>query len=101
MQTSSEGDWPGIYTPGEMDVSVNEVTNPRPRGAVTVEVEPVPDLPGSFRDVPGEAWYSGAVQFVSESGLMDGCGGGLFQPDRILTRVQTAQMLKNYLERKA
>ena len=41
------------------------------------------------------AWYHEAVDYVLESGLMDGFGNGLFGPDHPLTRAQFAQILYN------
>ena len=48
----------------------------------------------SFPDVPEDAWYAEAVNYVSDNGLMNGTGSG-FAPDRILTRAEMAVMLYN------
>lgn len=48
---------------------------------------------GSFRDVPPDAWYASAVEWVSAAGLMNGTGGGAFSPGGPVTRGQTAAIL--------
>ena len=39
-----------------------------------------------FADVPEGAWYTEAVQYVYERGLMNGTGGGRFSPDTPASR---------------
>ena len=48
-----------------------------------------------FTDVSGSAWYYNAVKFVYDYDLMDGVGGGKFNPDGTLTRAMIAQVLYN------
>ena len=60
-----------------------------PKGA------PSDNVFGYYTDVPEDAWYQDAVIFVSEAGLMDGTGAGLFAPDAELTRAMFAQILFN------
>ena len=48
-----------------------------------------------FTDVSGSAWYYDAVKFVYDYDLMDGVGGGKFNPDGTLTRAMIAQVLYN------
>ena len=48
---------------------------------------------GGFSDVPADAWYAGAVAYVSESGLMNGVGSGRFDPDGAFTRAQLSTVL--------
>lgn len=43
---------------------------------------------GLFSDVPDGAWFTGAVGAVTSLGLMDGTGGGRFDPDAGLTQEQ-------------
>lgn len=43
-----------------------------------------------FFDVPKDAWYYGDVLRAAELGLMEGVGGGLFEPDRAPTRAELA-----------
>ncbi len=46
-----------------------------------------------FEDVPTTAWYAGAVNYVSEKGLMSGTGNGKFSPDTPMTRAMLAAIL--------
>lgn len=41
-----------------------------------------------FTDVPNDAWYAEAVQFVSDNGLMNGTAADTFSPENSLTRAQ-------------
>lgn len=43
-----------------------------------------------FADVPADAWYAGAVTEAAVLGLMEGIGGGLFAPERTVTRAELA-----------
>lgn len=43
-----------------------------------------------FADVPTDAWYAGAVTEAAVLGLMEGIGGGLFAPERTVTRAELA-----------
>lgn len=47
----------------------------------------------TFSDVPADAWYAEAVQYVSQQGLMVGTGGTAFSPDVPLTRGMLATIL--------
>ena len=40
---------------------------------------------GTFSDVPANKWYSSEVGGAYELGLMNGVGGGLFNPDGSFT----------------
>ena len=75
-----------------------------PGRAVTVRAVFVPVQAGwrnPYSDVAPDAWCYEAVRFVTENGLMSGYGnggspaGGVFGPNRILTRAQFAQILHN------
>ena len=62
------------------------------------EVEP--DTPGTdittdFTDVPAEAWYSEAVDYATENGIMNGVGGNRFEPETELKREMLAVILWN------
>ena len=46
-----------------------------------------------FSDVAENAWYSDAVQYVYEKGLMNGMGGGQFGPDATTNRAMVITML--------
>lgn len=46
-----------------------------------------------FSDVRAEAWYAGAVQYVSENNLMDGTGAASFSPNANTDRATLATAL--------
>ncbi len=46
-----------------------------------------------YADVAEKAWYAQYVDYVTESGLMNGTGNGLFSPDDIFTRAQLSAVL--------
>ena len=50
---------------------------------------------GTFSDVDPQAWYQEAVEFVSQKGIMNGVGAGIFQPLATLDRSQAVQILYN------
>lgn len=76
----------------------------QPRGTVTIEVELVPlaaaPWTNPYTDVTEGRWYSEAVRFVTENGLMSGYDNQ-FAPGAFLTRAQLAQVLYNCAERPA
>ena len=47
---------------------------------------------GSFPDVPPDIWYTEAVDYCLEHGLMRGADG-LFRPEDTMTRAMLAQVL--------
>ena len=44
----------------------------------------------AFADVPTDAWYADEVTEAAVLGLMEGIGGGLFAPERTVTRAELA-----------
>lgn len=48
-----------------------------------------------FKDVPENAWYKEAIDYVVEKGYMKGVSEDEFKPDSPLTRAQLAQVLYN------
>lgn len=56
---------------------------------------------GRFSDVPAEAWYSGAVTWAAENGILSGYDGGVFGADDPVTREQLAAILWRYADRPA
>ena len=63
--------------------------------------QPDPSGESSFTDVTGDAWYTDAVSWAEENGIVSGYGGGLFGPDDSITREQLAVMLYRYAGRPA
>ena len=51
-----------------------------------------------FTDVPAGAWYTQAVAWAADKGIVNGVGGGRFDPDGNITREQMAVMLINYID---
>lgn len=50
----------------------------------------------SFRDVPENAWYAGAVAWAQKNGVAEGVGGGRFAPGEPVTREQLVTFLWRY-----
>lgn len=48
---------------------------------------------GSYVDVPADAWYAGAVDYVRENGLMSGTSATTFSPDGTMSRATLATVL--------
>ena len=80
-------------------VDDNEYTFIKPSGLVKVEAtftedtgdEPVSTLP--FTDIAAGAWYSDAVGYVYEHGIMNGTSATEFSPDETTTRGMIVTML--------
>lgn len=62
--------------------------------------EPAPKAPNTFVDVPDGAWYTDAVTWAAENGVVSGVGGSRFDPSGFVTREQTAEILYNYAHSK-
>jgi len=52
-----------------------------------------------YPDVPADAWYARAVEFVTDHDLMLGYEDGTFRPNDKLTRAEAAVILKRLIER--
>ena len=66
-----------------------------PKGDVSIEVSfvPIEDETADFSDVPADAWYAEAVQYVYENGLMTGTSDTTFSPDLTTSRSMIATIL--------
>ena len=66
-----------------------------PKGDVSIEVSfaPIEDETADFSDVPADAWYAEAVQYVYENGLMTGTSDTAFSPDLTTSRSMIATIL--------
>ena len=51
-----------------------------------------------YKDVPLNAWYKDEVYRARELGLMEGVGGGKFEPDRAPTRAELAAVAVRIVE---
>ncbi len=50
----------------------------------------------AFADVPEGQWYTRAIAWAAEQGIVSGVGKGLFEPDGKVTREQMATILYRY-----
>ncbi|MBO6010861.1 MAG: S-layer homology domain-containing protein, partial [Oscillospiraceae bacterium] len=55
--------------------------------------EPEGEFDATFSDVPANEYYSKAIAWAASNGIVNGVGGGLFQPTENVTREQLAAML--------
>lgn len=53
-----------------------------------------------FTDVTSGAWYSQAVQWAADKGIVSGAGNGRFMPESPVTREQLVQIIRNYAKYK-
>ena len=60
--------------------------------AVSVTIEPVTP---ALVDVPADAWYAPAVEYVTEKGIMDATEEGVFSPEGGVNRAMMAKFLWN------
>jgi len=61
-----------------------------------LEGEPAVNYKNTFNDVAENQWYTDAVIWASENGIVSGYGGGLFGPTDNITREQFAAILYRY-----
>lgn len=77
-----DGTAPGVFSPkgqltrAQLCVMLSRVLNVTWNG------------PSRFDDVAQDAWYAGAVNAMAELGLVNGMGGGRFEPNSPLTQEQ-------------
>ncbi|MBR3416435.1 MAG: S-layer homology domain-containing protein [Clostridia bacterium] len=57
------------------------------------EESPAPSAPSGFEDVKGGEWYTDAVAWAKETGVVKGLTETTFGPDEFITREQLATML--------
>ena len=50
--------------------------------------------------MPDGQWYTAAVAWAAENGIVGGVGGGKFEPDGNVTREQIATILFRYAQKK-
>ena len=63
-----------------------------------LEGEPAINSENSFSDVTNNKWYTDAVIWASENGIVGGYGSGLFGPTDNITREQFATILYRYAQ---
>jgi len=59
---------------------------------------PVPTAGSAFNDVQSGRWYSDAIAWAAENGIVQGFGDGRFAPSAYVTREQLAVILQNFAE---
>ena len=59
----------------------------------------VPVSAATFRDVPGNAWYYGYVNDLSNRGILNGYTDGTFRPNQNIKRAETFAMINRVLDR--
>ena len=55
--------------------------------------EPAVTGEGPFTDVPAGCWYTDAIVWAAQNGIVSGFGDGTFRPNAAITRAQAAVML--------
>ena len=58
--------------------------------------EPAVTGEGPFADVPAGCWYTDAIVWAAQNGIVCGFGDGTFRPNEAVTRAQAAVMLYGY-----
>ena len=57
-------------------------------------------ITASFTDVEESAWYSRAVHVLASLGILEGVGGGLFAPERSITRAEFTAIAMRFADLK-
>jgi hypothetical protein len=70
-------------------------------GGTSVTGGTPPGVGGGFPDVPPGQWYSQAVAWASQNGIVGGHDDGTFGPDQPITREQMCAIFLRYLKYKA
>lgn len=106
------GDWFNdavayVYTKGLMLGTSSTKFSPLEtmnRGMIVTMLYRLEGEPGgggyNFSDVPGGVWYSDAVAWAADKGIVNGYGEGRFGPEDRLTREQSAEILYRYAKYK-
>ena len=58
--------------------------------------EPNIDMVSAFNDVPQGTWYSDAVAWAADAGIVNGTSNNMFEPDANITREQLAAIMYRY-----
>ncbi len=56
------------------------------------------NVDAGFKDVAKGKWYTAAVKWAAENGIVNGTGDGNFKPNDAVTREQLCVMVENYIE---
>ncbi len=63
-----------------------------------LEGEPEATAPATFKDVPADSYYAGAVAWAAENGIVNGISTDLFAPNAPVTREQIVTILYRYAQ---
>ena len=92
-------DDPNGCDPGyDYDYGYDPAPAPAAKADETKKTEPAAV---TYTDVPADAWYAGAVAYVTEKGLFEGFGDGTFRPEAEMDRAMAVQVLWNLAGRPA
>lgn len=80
----------GVFTAGEADAEGSITVS---AGDTSVSIPVTVRNPQRYDDVPRDEWYYDAVEYATETGLMNGLGGRRFDPDGQVTRAMVATTL--------
>ena len=64
------------------------------------EGQPTASTAASFTDVASDSWYSSAVAWAVENGIVNGTSDTTFSPDKSITRQEIAAILQRYAKYK-
>ncbi len=64
------------------------------------EGQPTASTSASFKDVASNSWYSSAVAWAVENGIVNGTSATTFSPDKSITRQEIAAILQRYAKYK-
>ena len=81
----------GLFAPGESTTRAMIVTT-----LYRIEGEPAVNGKNSYSDVKNSVWYTDAIIWATEKGIVNGYGGGKFGPQDLVTREQIAAILYRY-----
>ena len=56
------------------------------------------NISSGFSDVPAGQWYTAAVTWAAQNGIVSGVGDGKFNPTGVVTRQQMCVIIVNYIE---
>ncbi len=76
---------------GSIDTT-DKITEPKEEEITTPKQEEKKKVSEVFSDIPADAWYNSAVQYVYEKGLFGGTGDK-FEPDTAMTRAMLVTVL--------
>jgi len=77
----------------ESDIPTPPVTPDPPYSIPDPITPPAAEPEPIYADVPTDVWFAADAAFVTERGLMNGVGGGLFAPDQITNRAMLVTIL--------